>query len=66
LAQVYLNDLNEIEKAFYHYKKSIAVNPSHPRVAALKKGGDFGENSTPLPNPNRLGSGLWWLYLDLS
>lgn len=37
LAQVYLKDLKEVEKALYYYKKSIAVNPNHSRVAALKK-----------------------------
>lgn len=36
LAQLYLKDLKEIEKALYHYKKSIAINPSHPRAAVLK------------------------------
>ena len=37
LAQLYLKDLEDIEKALYHYKKCIAINPNHHRVAALKR-----------------------------
>ena len=37
LAQLYVNNLKETEKALYHYKKGIAVNPDHPRVDSIKK-----------------------------
>ena len=37
LARIYLKELKDVEKALYHFKKSMAVNPHHPRVAALRK-----------------------------
>ena len=37
LGQLYLKDLKETARALYHYKRSMAITPHHPRVAALKK-----------------------------